>query len=344
PITAEQLQAEMDRMAKNTRQPEVLDELFHALRDDPFVIAECLARPALADRLLTSWYAYDQRIHGELKHSAEAELLAHPAVEGIKQLSGKYSETELVKGENPKEEAHHGGEYRVKLNSREWEQILQKVAITFESDNVKAGVFSSLEEDEERYYVMAVLSKTNDRLRLATVSWLKEPLDSWLARAEHRMPTAMMAQNGNYTLPAISDGVGCIDDTWTPTPGSPEPRSNHTAVWTGSEMIIWGGSSFDRFNTGGRYNPATDSWTVTSTTRAPTPRSSHTAVWTGSEMIVWGGSGEFGSLNTGGRYNPTTNSWTATSTSNAPDARYYHTAVWTGAEMIVWGGFTSPDY
>ena len=52
PITAEQLQAEMDRMAQNTRQPEVLQELFEALGNDPFVIAECLARPVLAERLL----------------------------------------------------------------------------------------------------------------------------------------------------------------------------------------------------------------------------------------------------------------------------------------------------
>ena len=54
PITAEQLQAEMDRMAKHTKQPEVLRELFEALGNDPFVIAECLARPALAERLLTT--------------------------------------------------------------------------------------------------------------------------------------------------------------------------------------------------------------------------------------------------------------------------------------------------
>src|SRR5213082_3787584 len=81
PITAEQLQAEMDRMTQNTKQPEVLHELFEALGNDPVVIAECLARPALADRLLTSSYAYDQRIHGELKQHAEAESLAHPGVE-----------------------------------------------------------------------------------------------------------------------------------------------------------------------------------------------------------------------------------------------------------------------
>ena len=46
PITADQLQAEMDRMARDTKQPEVLRELFEALGNDPFVIAECLARPS----------------------------------------------------------------------------------------------------------------------------------------------------------------------------------------------------------------------------------------------------------------------------------------------------------
>jgi hypothetical protein len=60
PISAEQLQTEMDRMVKNTKQPEVLREVFEALGNDSFVIAECLARPALAERLLTNWYACDQ--------------------------------------------------------------------------------------------------------------------------------------------------------------------------------------------------------------------------------------------------------------------------------------------
>src|SRR5690348_9883147 len=98
-------------------------------------------------------------------------------------------------------------------------------------------------------------------------------------------------------------------------------------------MIIWGGGDGPTyFNTGGRYNPATDTWTSTSTINAPDPRSSHTAVWTGTEMIIWGGV----LFNTGGRYNPDTDSWISTSTTNAPSARYVHTAVWTGSEMIVW--------
>src|SRR5262249_16853611 len=50
PITPDQLQAEMDRMAQHTKQPEVLREIFAALGNDPFVIAECLARAVLAGR------------------------------------------------------------------------------------------------------------------------------------------------------------------------------------------------------------------------------------------------------------------------------------------------------
>ena len=67
-------------------------------------------------------------------------------------------------------------------------------------------------------------------------------------------------------------------------------RIFHTAVWTGSEMIVWGGLNGVSLNTGGRYNPSTNSWTATSTTSAPDARAYHTAVWTGTQMIVWGGS------------------------------------------------------
>src|SRR6201987_733626 len=83
-ITAGELQAEMERMAAHTKHPEVLRELFEALGNDPFVIAECLARPALAERLLTNWYAYDQRFQGELKQRVGADLFAHPTVAQMK--------------------------------------------------------------------------------------------------------------------------------------------------------------------------------------------------------------------------------------------------------------------
>ena len=133
-------------------------------------------------------------------------------------------------------------------------------------------------------------------------------------------------------------------DSWTTisTTNAPAGRSLLTAAWTGNEMIVWGGNIYDGvshyFNTGGRYNPGTDSWIATSTVNAPVARYDHTAVWTGNEMIIWGGADGMSVFNSGGRYNPSTDNWIATATSNVPEARGQHTAVWTGSEMIIWGG------
>lgn len=62
-------------------------------------------------------------------------------------------------------------------------------------------------------------------------------------------------------------------------------------------MLIWGGVNPDGLylNTGGRYNPVSDTWTSMSVVGAPEARLSHTAIWTGTEMIVWGGDHAFGS-------------------------------------------------
>jgi len=144
-----------------------------------------------------------------------------------------------------------------------------------------------------------------------------------------------------------------VSDSWTATnlTNVPSARVSHSALWTGNEMIVWGGADgfFDTnvFNTGGRYNPDTDSWTATSLLNAPSPRAGHTAVWTGSQMIVWGG-GITSSpyrVNTGGRYSPGMDSWTPTSTNNnAPSGRRFHSAVLIGDEMIVWGGISPFEY
>jgi hypothetical protein len=125
PITAEQLQAEMDRMAKHTKQPEVLRELFDALGNDPFVIAECLARPALAERLLTDWYVYDQRFHRELKKHAKADLQGHNTIKQMKQTSGSYDEIECVRSNSAQDVVDRDASHSVKLKSLDWEKTVQ---------------------------------------------------------------------------------------------------------------------------------------------------------------------------------------------------------------------------
>ena len=139
-----------------------------------------------------------------------------------------------------------------------------------------------------------------------------------------------------------SGDPGCIaDDTWDSTTisGGPSARYDHSAVWTGNLLLVWGGTDgVDALGTGGRYDPVTDSWTAMSLVGAPTARLSHTVVWTGSEMIAWGGSGSGSIFGDGARYEPVADVWSPVSGVDAPAARNAHTAVWTGDLMIVWGG------
>jgi N-acetylneuraminic acid mutarotase len=135
----------------------------------------------------------------------------------------------------------------------------------------------------------------------------------------------------------------CCVWTATTTTGAPLGRYSHTAIWTGSRMIVWGGGGdINYLNDGGQYDPTTNAWTSTSTLGAPSARLGHTAIWTGSRMIVWGGWGGTVSLNDGGKYDPASNSWTAITKSGAPSGRALHSAVWTGSKMIIWGGNDTP--
>ena len=141
-----------------------------------------------------------------------------------------------------------------------------------------------------------------------------------------------------------------VENNWSQisTKNAPSPRGRSSVVWTGREMIVWGGLAHDGFvDTGARYNPVMDSWTVLGANGVlPTGRELATAVWTGSEMIIWGGSREVpgpAQLATGGRYLLSDETWLALSEIRAPAARYMHKAVWTDTVMVVWGGFNFSD-
>jgi len=153
--------------------------------------------------------------------------------------------------------------------------------------------------------------------------------------------------------------------------GQPSIRSSQTAVWTGTQMIVWGGfgvlPSIPAMNTGsiwiprggiypddGTICPDTGGcWTAMTTTGAPSIRYSHTAVWTGTQMVVWGGyDGTSAYLNDGAIWTPNagTNSdgttcivaggcWLSTASSaGVPTVRLGHSAVWTGTNMVIFGG------
>ena len=179
-ISAEQLQAEMDRMASDTKQPEVLRELFEALGNDPFVIAECLARPTLVERDLPI-----------------AESRA-PSLE----------------------------DFRAKVQTK--------------SRNVP-----------------------NANYTLPTISYAATGCtpDTWTRTSTANAPTRRVNHTAVWTGSEMIVWGGCDSffrcnnvsntggkyypgtDSWTATSttNAPDARYLHTAVWTGSEMIIWGG-------------------------------------------------------------------------------------------------------
>jgi Putative Ig domain len=304
--THEMLQAEMDRMARTTQDPVMLKELFDALNNDPFLIAEVLVRPIVADRNHT-------QIKASSKLSSQKyrlpEINSGATCEGWEPLdalnppsprsghTAVWTGTEMIVWGGA--EQNTGGRYDPALNT--WTP-------TSTGANVPSG--------------------RSDH----TAVWTGSGMIVWGGVA-------------NFVETNTGGRYNPTSDAWSPTSVGtdvPEARFNATAVWTGSEMIVWGGATFcclSELDTGGRYDPSTDSWQPTSIgTNVPVARRNHTAVWTGQEMLIWGGLyGDYGT-STGGRYNPLLDTWLPTSNLNSPEFRFDHSAVWTGSEMIIWGG------
>jgi N-acetylneuraminic acid mutarotase len=87
---------------------------------------------------------------------------------------------------------------------------------------------------------------------------------------------------------SANDGAG----SWTAmaTLNAPIARSDHSAVWTGSEMILYGGKTAQgETNTTAAYDPAANSWRPLGFEGAPLARRAHLAFWTGQEMLIYGG-------------------------------------------------------
>ncbi len=340
PINTKQLQAEMDRMARETRDPTMLKELFHALNDDPYLIAECLARPALADRLIHNWYANDPLFHKGEK--ADAEKVMAGGLEKCGQEHGTFVRRIIYTLNLSKPDIG-------KADADRKEEISRQVVDAGTLARLKAAAPAQgqigLRETKDAFLVERTVSLDNHSLLMNVAAVRKISFYRWWTRVDERVSPQTALRFSEFRLPAIAvvNETAC-EDHWSPSAlmDVVEPRTHFTAVWTGSEMIVWGGDTGWTFasQTGGRYSPATDTWAGTTTgSGCPSGRNKQTAVWTGSEMIIWGGGDNSGDLVSGGCYNPLTNTWAPTSTgSGCPSPRDFYTAVWTGTEMIIWGG------
>ena len=137
---------------------------------------------------------------------------------------------------------------------------------------------------------------------------------------------------------------GVTAGAWLPlaSAGAPPARTGHSAIWTGTRMIVWGGKSGSTpLGDGAAFDPTNNTWTALPGAGAPAARAGHLAVWTGTEMLIFGGENAGGSLASGGAYNPATGQWRPLSGNGSPLARTEAVGVWSGTELLVFGGKAS---
>ena len=347
------LQNELDRIAAKSRRPDLLRRIFASLGNNPEALAECLARPLLTERWLRESFARAQE--GTSISSGKSGAAPAPFVLAPSTLSFE----DWWKGVEP------SFSRAPELRWFPFSYRLPEIQGGTNCDNSWLPT-SQVAAAERRYNHAAVWTgaemivwggryssylQTGGRYDPATYSWAPMSLTAAHVARDWSSDegavwtgTEVIIWGGGYY-----DGVfhyldsggrySPTTDSWLPThsAAAPSPRSGHSMVWTGTQVVVWGGFDGIRLNTGALYSPATDSWTPTGMTSVPSPRASHLAVFTGTEMIIWGGfDGTY--LNTGGRFNPASNTWSATSIVAAPAARNLYTAVWTGKAMVVWGG------
>lgn len=171
------------------------------------------------------------------------------------------------------------------------------------------------------------------------VVWTGKKLLMWGGGFSYRSP------DGTAHTGVAVDLHGRIE----PLPEAPIPvRWWHQAVWTGEEMIIFGGGRDSHARKdGAAYDPSARTWRMLR--KAPVGGYANSLIWTGKEMITWGGIRDSkgaqgfpsGFVSKGAAYNPKSDTWRLLPPSNL-DPRGWHTAVWTGEEMLVWGGVAEP--
>jgi hypothetical protein len=189
----------------------------------------------------------------------------------------------------------------------------------------------------------------------ATDSWRRLPASPLEGR-----PTAAGAWTGTEMIVAggttgdtgafhvFADAAGYNPETrtWRMLPPMPTARTEATAVWDGTELLVIGGHTIvgNRVKflaRGVAYNPSTDRWRWLPPMAFP--REGFVAEWTDNEVLVWGGRSRPNQTwlipPHGEAYDPVKNVWTALPRSPLR-GRVAPAAVWTGTSMLIWGGFT----
>jgi len=397
-ISSEALRRELERIATDTLYPDRLREIYVALEDDPVLILETFARSSLVRRLARGFFSKDERIHGAAR--GEAERILALLTSGALAVEATHPRRSIIefRRHDRLDDAIPSYLHERFSSDRHGVTHVNLAPDEYAEERPRAFQVTSISpvlEQNDSFVVTATLPAEPESVRIAVYTIPKISWDAWWNGQSRRFPAAsartVVTTRRGLTLPtprtvspphhlptpapAHSGSISCPpNDTWDTQrfEGHPHAMAGHAAVWTGNEMIVWGGrqqggylydplintwrpistdgapevgrlvwtgSEIVVFNRsgGGRFDPVVDRWAPISASDAPELRGSLAAEWTGKEIIVYDAGFGIGAL-----YDPTMDSWRPMNTQDAPSPLGLLAAVWTGSEMIVWGGFNSP--
>jgi hypothetical protein len=360
-ITSEMLQAELARIQSQTLMPERLREMIEALQDDPFLVLECLVRPVLVGRLFNP-SAEEER---PLSETASAGCGTPWQTQSLPAGAGRAGHTAVWTGSEILVWGGYSGSTPLTSGYRYDPALATHTPISTAGapGPGAAAVWTGSEMIVSRYY-------TGGRYDPLTDSWT--PIPDWKPGVTPIGTTAvwdgtgMIVWGGTGTYSCLyngqirtctyymNDGARYNPSTnaWTSVPAGAFPRAFHSAVWTGSRMVIWGGEECLGFpgncpgavfplNDGAAYDPVTNTWQPIAGPTGVSGRTGHVALWTGSRMLIWGGSAYYFNpvyTQDGALYDPATDTWSSMASPSALSPRREASAVWTGSEALIWGG------
>ncbi len=342
------LQRELLRIRTSTRQPARLEELFAALDDDPVAIKEGIVRPLVAGRWLREETAWDSEIQRQARATARELAFRFDADRGWDDLEVDVIRLEYRPADTPARARFDDatGAYRREVTAAAFARL-----IADHSRDLEGALTTESERwiRIERVESVGLESITITRGLVAKIAW-----DEWwednrerygadlsprYAASDRGLPAVRPRRGpGCFSVPDAPMFVDPFEGSWEADSIPLDGRSHHVSVWTGSEMIIFGGVLDETGRVPFRYDPVTDSWSSGSSIDSPIPRLDPTAVWTGTEMLVWGGDTGSPSISPGGRYDPVVDSWSRMALVGSPIDSLDHTMVWTGTEALIWGG------
>lgn len=361
PIAPEDLQAELDRMGRESRDPARLAELFAALGDDPGMAAWCLAMPALAERRLRATWREDA--------AGEAQRTERPAPD---EFERGWTSARAAPGEPalpPAALDRHQFRLPAAADATAaacdtWSTI--PFVPEKRTDAAAAWTGSEMLVFGGRKVTNGVTVHLSDAVAYnpATNSWRLIGAYNGGERANATaawngtdvIVTGGVTQNsaGTPVFPTpfairVNPATNTLTSLGTPSGlsglvGHASTLVNHSTYPNGA-IYVFGGNTDPARGAAGRSNGLyvlninTGVWSNPVYSNTPGAREYHTLVAIGSTVYAWGGISTAGtSFFNGFSYTVTQTAWITLSAVGTPSARYKHGAAVVNSKMMIWGG------